>query len=116
MARLSLTDDTADAALERLNKGDLSVLAELPCATDNESPYLQLDLASIDVCSFCKFLTVTLIESVANEKGRVHRRRTRLLDKLHIEEDELSLIREAGLAGAARARQGGGDTESAEHE
>jgi hypothetical protein len=100
VARLALDDGSADngvdAKLQRLSEGDLSVLAELPRATGKEAAQLQLDLASIEECSFCQFLTVTLIEQVASEHGRVRTQKRRLLDKLHVMEEELPLIREAG--------------------
>lgn len=96
VARLSLADEGADAKVERLKQGDLSVLSELPQATGTEPPYLQLELASIKECSFCKFLTVTLVDAVANEKGRVRRQKRRLLDKLQVSDDDLPLIRGAG--------------------
>jgi hypothetical protein len=103
VARLSLAGEGAEAKLERLMAGDMSVLGELPRITGREPPFLQLDLASVETCSFCKFLTVTLTQQVANEKGRVHTRKARLLDKLQVSADDLPLIRGADTQRAADA-------------
>jgi len=95
VARLSLAGDGAEAQLERLTGGDLSVLGELPRISSHEPPYLQLDLASVEICSFCKFLTVTRVEAETDPKGHVSIRKRRILDKLQVSEDDLPLIRGA---------------------
>ena len=69
----------------------------MPRTARTEPPYLQFELATVEDCSFCKFLTVTLVETVANAKGHVRTQTSRIFDKLQVSEDDLPLIREAGI-------------------
>jgi hypothetical protein len=98
VAQLSLSgDDQAEAKLERLLNGDLTVLGQLVRATGEEPARLQLDLATCPECPTCRFLTVKLIQSVANKKGEVSTQESNLLVNLLITEEEEAAVRSAGI-------------------
>jgi hypothetical protein len=85
----------ADEPLSRLLSGDLASLMNFELA-ENESEYLQLDMAVCPACSDCNYLTIMKVQETLDNEGKPHCKNTPLLLNMSIEAEYVPLVRNAG--------------------